>query len=412
MFRSHPLRSSIGAAFAVLACLATGVRAGVASVVTPNPSYAGNPLRFTKFLPGGECYDEARILELSTSGTTITVRYAVESIPPMICGVSPPLGLDIDIGPREPGLYTVHAEGTYHGTPLPASDEPFEVLAAPTPPHSYQGLWWNAPAGSEAGWGLSIAHQGDALFVVWFTYDVAGRAWWLVATARRLADGAYQGDLFETTGPPYDTTPFPPLGTAGGPTATRVGSTTLTFADSRHGTFAYTVGGTTQTKSITREIFGTVAHDCPFEPNFDVSRAANATDLWWASPAASEAGWGIAIADQARADGRPVFFATWFTYDRDRRPLWLSTTAELDSQTGTFKGALLRTRGPAFNIVPFPPLGAPGGVTATPFGTAEFTVAYDGTMLFTSTVNRVQRDKRITRQVFGAPRAVCRYEAP
>jgi len=39
-------------------------------------------------------------------------------------------------------------------------------------------------------------------------------------------------------------------------------------------------------------------------------------------------------------------------------------------------------------------------------------VAYDGTMLFTSTVNRVQRDKRITRQVFGVPRAVCRYEAP
>jgi len=30
--------------------------------------------------------------------------------------VSPPLGLDIDIGPREPGLYTVHAVGTYHGT--------------------------------------------------------------------------------------------------------------------------------------------------------------------------------------------------------------------------------------------------------------------------------------------------------
>ena len=116
MFRSHPLRSSIGAAFAVLACLATDVRAGVASMVTPNPSYAGNPLRFTKFLPGGACYDEARILERSTSGTTITVRYAVESIPPMICGVSPPLGLDIDIGPREPGLYTVHAVGTYHGT--------------------------------------------------------------------------------------------------------------------------------------------------------------------------------------------------------------------------------------------------------------------------------------------------------
>ena len=26
---------------------------------------------------------------------------------------------------------------------------------------SYAGLWWNSPAGSEAGWGISIAHQGD-----------------------------------------------------------------------------------------------------------------------------------------------------------------------------------------------------------------------------------------------------------
>jgi len=409
-------RPSLFAVVLLLAALLSGAPSaalGADGIVTPDPSYAGDALRFTKFLSmGNSCLEQARALDVSTVGNTITVRFAVEPIPPMVCGVPPPLGLDVEIGPLVPGQYTVHAVGDYHGMPLPPTDTPFTVLAAPAPLHSYQGLWWNAPAGSESGWGLSIAHQGDTLFVVWFTYDVAGRAWWLSATLQRLADGSYHGDLFETTGPPFDTAPFPPLGAASGATATRVGEATVAFADAHNGTFAYTVGGASQTKSITRQVFGTVVHDCPFEPNFDASRATNFTDLWWAAPAASEAGWGLAIADQARADGRPVYFATWFTYDRDRRPVWLSTTAELDSQSGTFKGVLLRTRGPPFNAVPFPPLGAPGGITATPFGAAEFTVAYDGTMRFKFTVKGVAHDKTITRQVFGAPRAVCRYGIP
>ncbi len=40
------------------------------------------------------------------------------------------------------------------------------ALAAVT---NYQGLWWNAPAGSESGWGINFAHQGDTLFATWFT---------------------------------------------------------------------------------------------------------------------------------------------------------------------------------------------------------------------------------------------------
>jgi hypothetical protein len=30
---------------------------------------------------------------------------------------------------------------------------------------NYQDLWWNAPPGSESGWGLNIAHQGDTILV-------------------------------------------------------------------------------------------------------------------------------------------------------------------------------------------------------------------------------------------------------
>ena len=39
---------------------------------------------------------------------------------------------------------------------------------------NYQGVWWNAPPGSESGWGINFAHQGDSLFATWFTYDVDG----------------------------------------------------------------------------------------------------------------------------------------------------------------------------------------------------------------------------------------------
>ena len=40
---------------------------------------------------------------------------------------------------------------------------------------NYQGLWYNAPAESESGWGINLAHQGDVIFATWFTYDAAGK---------------------------------------------------------------------------------------------------------------------------------------------------------------------------------------------------------------------------------------------
>ena len=34
---------------------------------------------------------------------------------------------------------------------------------------NFGGLWWNSPAGSESGWGINFAHQGDQIFASWFT---------------------------------------------------------------------------------------------------------------------------------------------------------------------------------------------------------------------------------------------------
>jgi hypothetical protein len=116
---------------------------------------------------------------------------------------------------------------------------------------NYQDLWWRSPAGSESGWGLNIAHQGDTLFVTWFTYDVDGSPMWLSATAQKSAPKTYGGALYRTSGPAFSANPWSPAGV----TITQVGSVTLAFADGNSAAFAYTVNGISQTKPITRQVF-------------------------------------------------------------------------------------------------------------------------------------------------------------
>jgi hypothetical protein len=120
---------------------------------------------------------------------------------------------------------------------------------------NYQDLWWAAPGGSESGWGINLTHQGDTIFATWFTYDHDRTPMWLVATASKIAPGAYMGALYRLTGPRFDAAPFAPMGSPGGAIGTSVGTATFTFSDGNTGTFAYTVGAETQTKSITRELF-------------------------------------------------------------------------------------------------------------------------------------------------------------
>ena len=92
---------------------------------------------------------------------------------------------------------------------------------------NYGGLWWNAPAESESGWGINFAHQGDVIFATWFTYDTTGKAWWLAMQANRTATGVYAGTIFATHGPAFNAVPFDPSKV----TETTVGSGTLSFTD-------------------------------------------------------------------------------------------------------------------------------------------------------------------------------------
>jgi hypothetical protein len=276
-------------------------------------------------------------------------------------------------------------------------------ISAPPPPAAlnFQGIWWAAPAASESGWGLNVAHQGDTIFASWFTYDPTGKGWWAVMTANKIGTNMYQGQLFETTGPAFDAVPFNPANVV----ATPIGTGTLTFSDANNGTFHYTVnkgGNVDQTKTLVRQVFGPLP-TCVWGAQPNLTLATNYQDLWWKSPAASESGWGINLNQEGN-----TIFATWFTYNHDGTPLWLVVTANATGP-GVFTGDLFQTTGPPFSSMPF----NPGMVIPTKVGTATFTFADGNDASFNYTVQLsdmmvpVTQTKAITREVFAAPGTVC-----
>jgi hypothetical protein len=279
-------------------------------------------------------------------------------------------------------------DGTPFGGVSPATA--VQVIAAGPP--NYEGLWWNAPAGSEPGWGMNIVHQADTMFATWFTYDLTGKGLWMAMTATLTQTGAYTGVLYQATGPSFNAVPFNPRGVV----ITPVGTGTLTFTDLETGTFSYTVNDIVQSKPITREVFGQLP-TCTFGILSDLTQAFNYQDLWWAMPGGSEAGWGINLTHQG-----DTIFATWFTYDLDGTPLWLAVAAP-KTAAGVYSGTLYRTTGPPFNSVPFDST----KVGAGPVGTATFTFTDGNTGTFGYTVNGITQSKAITREVLVAPGTVC-----
>jgi pseudomonalisin len=261
---------------------------------------------------------------------------------------------------------------------------------------NYEGLWWAAPAGSESGWGINLAHQGNTIFATWFTYDLTGKDWWLSMTANQISNNTFSGALYQTHGPAFNSVPFDPAAV----TQTQVGTGQLTFSDINNATFSYIVNGSSQTKAITRQAFGTLP-TCVWDAQPNLALATNASGLWWATPAGIEAGWGINFSQQNN-----IIFATWFTYNSDGTPLWLSATA-YRTAPGVYSGTLNLTHGPPFNAVPF----LPSMVTLTQVGTATFTFTDGNDATFAYTVNLgtgpVSQMKAITQQVFQPPGTAC-----
>jgi hypothetical protein len=263
---------------------------------------------------------------------------------------------------------------------------------------NYGGLWWASPAGSEAGWGLDLTHEGDVVFMTWFTYDTTGRAMWLSMAAGLTKTGTYSGTLYRSTGPAFDASPF----LSSQVRTAAVGTATLTFSDVGNATFAYSLQGVSQTKKITRQVFGTLP-TCTFNLYSDLTKAYNYQDLWWAAPAGSEAGWGLNLTHQD-----DTIFAAWFTYDRDGAPLWMVMAAD-KSAPNTYTGSLYTGTGPPFSSVLFDP----SKVNPVAVGTATLTfkdgnnAKFDYSIQFAGVPVTITQSKQITRQVFGPPGTVC-----
>jgi hypothetical protein len=121
------------------------------------------------------------------------------------------------------------------------------------------------------------------------------------------------------------------------------------------------------------------------------------TALWW-NP--RESGWGLNLNHQGN-----LLFGTLFTYDAGRAPLWLVMSGGVMQSDGlTFIGDLYRTTGPAFNAVPFTPIG-PSNLSKVGTMTVAFSEASVATLTYT--VNGIEVKKSIQRQVYGTRSANC-----
>lgn len=279
-----------------------------------------------------------------------------------------------------------------HGGPFGDISPATAVQVVKAGPPNYGGLWWNSPANSESGWGINLAHQSDTIFATWFTYDVTGKGLWVSMTAALNGTAVYTGTLQQSTGPAFSAVPFSPAQVH----TSSVGTGTITFTDINNGTFAYTLNGTTQTKPITRQVFGQLPA-CTYNLVTDLTTTYNYQDLWWAAPAGVESGWGVNLTHQS-----DVIFLTWFTYDVDRTPMWLFAAAP-KTALGGYAGTLYRTTGPPFNSMPFDAT----KVVATAVGTANLTFTNGNNATFMYTVNGTTQSKAITRQILVAPGTVC-----
>jgi len=93
-------------------------------------------------------------------------------------------------------------------------------------------LWYNP---SESGWGMTLANQGDTIFVTLYVYGADNNPTWFVGTASLTSTDAqgvnrYDGDFYRVTGPFYGGAIFDPSAV----NATKVGTYTYRELTAMH----------------------------------------------------------------------------------------------------------------------------------------------------------------------------------
>jgi hypothetical protein len=99
---------------------------------------------------------------------------------------------------------------------------------------------------------VAIGQQYRTLFVVWYTYDAAGRTtWYVMPGGTWTALNTYAGTAYRTTGSPWLGAAY----NAGALNAVQAGTLALRFDDANRGTMSYSVDGITASKPIFRQPF-------------------------------------------------------------------------------------------------------------------------------------------------------------
>lgn len=170
--------------------------------------------------------------------------------------------IDFDANGRLDFAFTPTGAATQHRLlePLPLAAEPLVcsfTSGSRAGASNYSDLWWNP---TESGWGLSIQHQGNLVFLAWYTYASDQQPQWLTSVLQRQADGSFRGRLNRpASGTPYTTVPNGNVTTFPVP---EVGDVSLSFSNGESGTLGYSVDGVVQTKAIQRLVFGTQVQVC------------------------------------------------------------------------------------------------------------------------------------------------------
>jgi len=118
------------------------------------------------------------------------------------------------------------------------------------------------------------------------------------------------------------------------------------------------------------------------------------SDIWYASPAESEAGWGVNVAQQGN-----ILFVTMFVYGANGQPTWFVGSNTAYSGGGgtsmSFSGPLYATGGSAYSA-PW----NPNALNMRQVGTVTFQLTSATTARLTYTVDGAQVTKNVVRQTW------------
>lgn len=261
--------------------------------------------------------------------------------------------------------------GIFASAPAPANAQTFAVNKTSS---ALTGLWFNA---AESGWGVGITQRNDKVFVTWYAYEANGTpSWYVMSDCPVIADGC-TGDMLRVSGG----TPLTAAWNKPTLALPKIGTATLKFSSNDAGTLSYTLNGTTISKAITRQLFGTAN-----------GSSADHSDLWWNT---NESGWGATITQRGN-----IIFLVVYTYDAIGNPVWyvasncaVVSTPSMPPTTGC-NGDLYRVTG---GLPPNMPWGATT-VKADAAGTISVVFSSANAATLSYKIDGITGTKNLTRQ--------------